>query len=109
MRNEVVVQKLIGYIEKIMNYCIGKDYNSFIADTKLVEACVFNLSQMGELVNKLDEAFTAAHREIPWRSIYGLRNRIVHDYEGVNLNLVWEIIAEDLSTLQTQLMMLLGK
>jgi len=109
MSNEVIVQKLIGYIEKIMNYCISKDYNSFIADTKLVEACVFNLSQMGELVNKLDEAFTAAHREIPWRSIYGLRNRIVHDYEGVNLTLVWEIIAEDLSILRTQLMMLLSK
>ncbi len=88
MRNEVIVQKLIDYIEKITNYCIGKDYNSFIGDSKLVEACVFNLSQMGELVNKLDATFTVAHSEIPWRSIYGLRNRIIHDYEGVNLILV---------------------
>jgi len=103
MRNEVVVQKLIGYIGKITNYCAGLDYDSFIADTRLVEACVFNLSQMGELVNKLDGAFTAVHGEIPWSSIYGLRNRIVHDYEGVNLTLVWDVIAEDLPALRMQL------
>lgn len=104
MRNEIIIQKLVGYIDKLTEYCAGLDYDSFSADIKLVEACVFNLSQMGELVNKLDTAFTSAHGEIPWRSIYGLRNRIVHDYEGVNLTLVWDIISEDLSALKIQLM-----
>ncbi len=103
MSNDIVIKKLIGYIEKIMVYCDGKDYDGFIADTKLVEACVFNLSQMGELVKKLDGTFTAAHDEIPWSALYGLRNRIVHDYEGVNLTLVWDIISEDLPTLHMQL------
>lgn len=64
MRNEVVVQKLVSYIDKIMDYCDGKGYESFIADTKLVEACVFNISQMGELVRKLDTTFTTVHEEI---------------------------------------------
>jgi len=104
MRNEIIVQKLVGYIDKILEYCPGQDYDSFSADTKLVEACVFNLSQMGELINKLDTEFTSAHEEIPWRSIYGLRNRIVHDYEGVNLKLVWDVISEDLPTLRMQLL-----
>lgn len=104
MRNEIIVQKLIGYIDKLTEYCTGLNYDDFSSDTKLVEACVFNLSQMGELVNKLDTAFTSAHAKIPWRSMYGLRNRIVHDYEGVNLTLVWDVISEDLPALKSQLM-----
>ena len=44
------------------------------------------------------------HNTIPWREVYGLRNRIVHDYEGVNLKLVWEIISDDLPELKQMLM-----
>ena len=65
----------------------------------LTEACVFNLSQIGELANRVDTAFAEAHPEIPWRLLYGLRNRIVHDYEGVNLQLIWETLQEDLPVL----------
>lgn len=54
---------------------------------------------MGELANRVDTAFAKAHSEIPWNDIYGLRNRIVHDYEGVNLLLIWEIIHDDLPLL----------
>ena len=61
-----------------------------------MEACVFNLSQIGELANRLDSEFTEAHSDIPWKQLYGLRNRIVHDYDGVNLSLVWEIVNDDL-------------
>ena len=99
MKNEILVQKLFAYSTKVIVYCDDLDYESFAANSVLVEACVFNLSQMGELANRVDEAFANAHPEIPWRYIYGLRNRIVHDYEGVNLRLIWEIIHEDLPKL----------
>lgn len=103
MRNNVILQKLIGYIDKITAYCAEADYAGFISNTMLVEACVFNLSQLGELAGKLDDAFIQAHRDIPWRAIRGLRNRIVHDYEGVNLTLVWDVIQTDLPQLRQQL------
>ncbi len=103
MKNEIIVQKMMGYTEKIIGYCGGVSYEQFSADSKLAEACVFNLSQMGELANRVDGAFAAAHSEIPWQYIYGLRNRIVHDYEGVNMTLIWEIIQEDLPVLIEQL------
>ena len=99
MKNKLIVNKLISYSEKILQYCLGTSYDTFSEDTKLVEACVFNLSQMGELANRLDADFTKQHAEIPWHYLYALRNRIVHDYEGVNLRLVWEIISEDLPPL----------
>ncbi len=103
MKHEIVVQKLIAHTRKILGYCDGVSYAQFSADSKLVEACVFNLSQMGELSNRIDATFAQAHPEIPWRQIYGLRNRLVHDYEGVNLTLIWEIIHDDLPPLLKQL------
>lgn len=75
MRNELVISKILGYITKISNYCNNVTYSDFIS----------------------------LHSSIPWKQIRGLRNRIVHDYEGVNLNLVWEIISDDLPELQMQL------
>ena len=49
MRNNIIIEKVINYAEKIINYSNGKNYDSFSNDTMLVEACVFNLSQIGEL------------------------------------------------------------
>ena len=103
MRNEIIVEKLVKYCNKLIDYCKGLDYDSFASDIKLVEACVFNLSQIGELANRIDSDFAKFHAEIPWRILYGLRNRIVHDYEGVNLQLIWEIISKDIPDLLIKL------
>lgn len=103
MKNNVIVQKMLGYIEKVLKYTENMDYNNFIKQEVVLEACVFNLSQLGELVGKIDSEYRTVHREIPWSQIYGLRNRIVHDYEGVNFVLVWEIIRNDLPELQEML------
>lgn len=53
----------------------------------------------GVVIYSLQADFREQHRAIPWSELYGLRNRIVHDYEGVNLKLVWEIIENDLPEL----------
>ncbi len=99
MKNDIIINKLIGYAEKIVQYCSDKNYDSFKDESMLVEACVFNLSQIGELVRHLDSEFIELYSEVPWAQMRGLRNRIIHDYEGVNLNLVWEIISYDIPDL----------
>ena len=103
MQNETVVSKMIDIIEKIQKYVQEYDYNSFCESDIVVEACVFNLGQLGELVNRIDGEYEEAHTEIPWRQIYGLRNRIIHDYEGINLRLIWEIINDDMPELKNKL------
>ena len=103
MRDKVIVDKMLRYAGKVRAYCKGISYEEFRGNDLLVEACVFNLSQIGELVSKLNDAFREKNRQIAWEEIYGLRNRIVHDYEGVNLRLIWEIIAEDIPALQQEL------
>lgn len=103
MRNEIIAKKQIAYIDKILDYTNGYDALSFGNNTMLVEACVFNLSQIGELAISLDESFRDAHPEVPWNKIAGLRHRIVHDYEGVKILLIWDIIENELRELRAKL------
>ncbi|MCD8082366.1 MAG: DUF86 domain-containing protein [Clostridiales bacterium] len=99
MRNDLIIEKMIQIIEKIQRYTRNLDYESFSDNDLIIDACIFNLSQLGETANRVDEQYELSHPEISWREIYGLRNRIVHDYEGINLKLVWEIIEWDLPEL----------
>ena len=103
MRNKIIVEKTLKYISKLIDYTKDTEYDAFISNSILVEACVFNLSQIGELANKIDKEFEENNPSIPWRVMYGLRNKIVHDYEGVNLVLIWDIVKEDLPELNNQL------
>ncbi|MFZ3131434.1 MAG: HepT-like ribonuclease domain-containing protein [Desulfosporosinus sp.] len=70
------------------------DFSGFSKDAKTIAACVFSLSQIGELVGKLDNQFVEENNHIPWRKIKGLRNKIVHDYEGIQLNIVWDVLVD---------------
>ena len=103
MRDKIIVDKMLRYANKVCEYCKGVSYEDFRANDMLIEACVFNLGQIGELTTKLGEAFKKENTQVAWAQIYGLRNRIVHDYEGVNLRLIWEIISDDMPELRSAL------
>jgi uncharacterized protein with HEPN domain len=97
------LKKILKYISKLIDYTKETEYDAFISNSILVEACVFNLCQIGEFANKIDKEFEENNPSIPWHVMYGLRNKIVHDYEGVNLVLIWDIVKEDLPELNNQL------
>lgn len=69
-----------------------------------VEATVFNLMQIGELAKEsLGDDVKKVITTVPWQQIYGLRNRIVHGYSGVNMQIVWDTIREDLPVLREEI------
>ncbi len=69
-----------------------------------VEACVFNLMQIGELAKiSLSEEAKAEISTIPWKQLYGMRNRIVHGYSGVDMRIVWDTISSDLPQLRQEI------
>jgi hypothetical protein len=70
----------------------------------LVEATVFNLMQIGELAKgSLSDEAKAQIKTIPWPQLYGMRNRIVHGYSGVNLSIVWDTVSADIPKLHQEL------
>ena len=77
---------------------------AFESDPMRVEATVFNLMQIGELAKEsLGDQVKAELTTVPWQQIYGLRNRIVHGYSGVNMQIVWDTIREDLPVLRSEI------
>lgn len=104
-KNVLVLEKMLQHIQSIQIYCSGCGSRpEFEADSMRVEATVFNLMQLGELAKEsLDDATKEQLSLIPWHQIYGLRNRIVHGYSGVNMQIVWDTVAKDIPALKSEL------
>ena len=76
---------------------------------KTINACVFNLSQIGELAGKVSKEIIKENSQIEWQGLKSLRNRIVHDYEGVNLTMIWGFLTEELNELKEQISNIMNK
>ena len=72
----------------------------FLADDKTIDATVRNLQIIGEATKRLPETFTDEHNHIPWFAIAGFRNRVVHDYHGLDMPFIWELVQKELPRLQ---------
>jgi uncharacterized protein with HEPN domain len=78
--------------------------DEFANNQLIVDAVVFNLTQIGELSkNQISSTLKEKYTLIPWFDIYGFRNRIIHDYDQINMGIVYDTIQEDLPTLLEQL------
>ena len=104
-KDQIVLRKIQGHIESILRYCEGiQSFQEFQSNSMRVEATVFNLMQIGELAKEsLRDEVKAQLTTIPWPQLYGMRNRIVHGYSGVNMNIVWDTIQMDLPELLSEL------
>ena len=96
---KVILDKIKLYATQALEFKGDSDLSTFSNDTKTIAACVHNLSQIGELVGRLDDDFIESNQKIPWRKMRGMRNRIVHDYEGIKLNIIWDVLQDFLPEL----------
>jgi uncharacterized protein with HEPN domain len=77
---------------KIKRYTKDHDFESFLSDEKTIDAVVRNFEIIGEVAKRIDTDFKESNPEIEWKRIRGFRNRIVHEYFGIDYEIVWEII-----------------
>lgn len=90
----------IGRIEEYVN---GMTADNFYADYKTIDAVVKNLTVIGEAAKNIPEEIKQAHQEIPWEEIAGMRNKVVHEYFGVDEEILWETIKNDLPVFKKQI------
>ena len=102
-KDRIIIQKMINYIEDVQKFIIGIDAKQFLDDKKTITACAFTVSQIGELVKEISDETIKKYDYIPWNSIKGMRNRIVHDYENVDLSVLWGTINQCLPELKDKL------
>ena len=101
--------KMVEYINKAIVYTKDYTFESFCKDDKTIDATVFVISQIGELVKNISDETMEKYSDIEWKMIKGLRNRIVHDYEGISLKSIWYIVNNDIIGLKEQLQKILEK
>lgn len=83
-------------IERINEYIFGKIFSDFVFDYKTVDAVVRNFEIIGEASNKLPDYIKDKYPQVPWEEMYRLRNKISHDYFGIDHNIIWSIITDQL-------------
>lgn len=87
-------------------YIDGLDFNAFEDDKRTQQAVVLNLLLIGELASRIGEmapSFVAAHPEIPWAAMRGMRNRIAHGYFELDIKVVWDTVCSAVPELAKQL------
>jgi uncharacterized protein with HEPN domain len=88
---ELLVDDILDSCYKIMEYTKDLSFESFVSDSKTVDAVIRNFEIIGEAANRLPDEYKDTYPEIDWFRIRGFRNRIIHDYFGVDYSIVWQI------------------
>lgn len=102
----VYIDDMLEAIEKIAEYVADGDEVRFSRDTQQQDAVIRRFSIIGEAATRLPKDIRILAPSIPWKSIVGLRNIVIHEYANVSLGKAWEVTQEDLPKLKKALMSL---
>ncbi len=110
------MKRVEPYLEHILQECrflIEKSgntaYDEFVNDPVLTRAFVRSLEIIGEAVKNIPNDFREKYPEIPWKEISGMRNKLIHEYFGVNYKIVWKTVKEDIPWLMQKIKQLMDE
>ena len=89
--SKLLVSDILESAYKIQDYTAGLNFEDFIKDSKTIDAVIRNFEIIGEAANRLSEEFKDKYPDLDWHRMRGFRNRIVHDYFGIDHSIVWLI------------------
>ncbi len=91
---------ILSSIQEIEEFIAGMTFEEFAQDRKTVNAVIRSLEVMGEAAKKIPSEIRSRHPEIPWKYIAGMRDKLIHEYHGVDLEIVWEVIEKEIPPLK---------
>ncbi len=101
------IENMIEFCEQIMEFTAGMEEADFFSNLPVNKATLHNIALIGEAARHVPEDIRIDYADIPWVSMIGTRNRIIHNYLGIDDDRVWEIVREDIPALLPQLRVLL--
>ncbi len=102
-RDLVYLLDMLQSAQMIQSFVHGMDRAAFEQDIKTQDAVIRRIEIIGETVRRISMAFRANHPEIPWQQIAGMRSKLIHEYDRVDLVAVWEVAQQDISVLIAQI------
>ncbi|NLT50554.1 MAG: DUF86 domain-containing protein [Ignavibacteria bacterium] len=110
MKNDIVYyEHILECISKIQQYTKGLEHNEFIKNDMIQDAVIRNLEIIGEAANKISKQSKEENNTIPWKQIIGMRNRLIHDYFGVDSGAVWQTLIDDLPFLKEKIIKIVDR
>lgn len=103
------IRHIVEHIDRIQRYLAGQSYSTFLSDDKTAYAVVLCFAVIGEAARLVPVKVRAAHSNIPWSKMIRMRNVVVHEYERIDYEVVWQTSHHDLPVLKEQLLELLLK
>lgn len=87
------LEDIVESISKILNYTNAYDFEKFKNDDRTVDAVIRNLEIIGEVSNKIPNNIREKYSSVPWDEMYRMRNKTIHEYFGVDYEIVWDIVS----------------
>lgn len=97
--DSLLLGDILEAASKILKYTQGMNYDTFIKDEKTIDAVVRNFEIIGEASSRLSDSYKQSKNSIPWNRLKGFRNRLIHEYFGVDYLILWTIVQDELETL----------
>ena len=88
-RDSAYILDIITSAQLIIAYVEGVNLDEFLANTQLQDSVIRRIEVIGEAAGRISPQFQNAHPEIPWRDIRGMRNRMIHEYDDIDFDIVW--------------------
>jgi uncharacterized protein with HEPN domain len=102
------LEDILDAISKIAKFTEGMTFNQFAEDDKTTYAVIRALEILGEAAKHIPDHVRQKYPKVSWREMAGIRDKLIHDYFGVNLEVVWKTVTEDLSGLESEIMRILA-
>lgn len=100
---ELYIEDILNAIKKIKRYTHKISFKNFCKDEKTVDAVIRNFEVIGEAVRQLSPDIKSKHPEIEWKVMINFRNVIIHEYFGIDLEIMWDIIETKLNILEKKI------
>ena len=97
------IEDILICLEKIKQYISDYSYDDFLNDYKTQDAIIRNIEIIGEASKKISPELKSKYTKVPWKMIAGTRDRLIHGYFGVNIDIVWEIATIDVPILEQEI------
>lgn len=100
---KLYLEDILEAIKKIEDFTHGMSLGSFKQDLKTIDAVVRNIEVIGEAAKKIPNELRVQHPKVPWKQIVGARDKVIHEYFGVDLDIIWKTVVEDLPVFKQQI------
>ncbi len=94
---------IITSLDLVSEYIAGVDYDAWTTDRKTVDAVIRNIEIIGEAANHIPDEIQEQHSDVPWSQMRGMRNILIHEYFGIDTDILWQTVQKDLPMLRDKI------